>query len=379
MATLYFAGRDVATSIAAGRSEAPDSVPGLDLGRITAQVNDLWDAYGDLMLAVAALAVLATCVVVWRRLRKVPANRLIALVAVAPTLVWTSHGVWNVTVNALGMAPGIAVFAFLVFEAMLLNAGYEAEQHRRRYGTPGPHGRYVWVIAPTTGTIASLGDPTLGGSVARFVLPLVAAGLWWTTLTAPRETDTKRMIATRQARARGWSGAPAGSYAASSARPAGHRRGRGGGPRPGGTRGGRGDRGRPGRRVHRQPADAAGSTPERGEHRQRWPGGQRPHVRRQQAGRRPTFRLARSGFPPRRPRRSTNVACQPPAGQADLRWRAGPDVRRGRLNRPPVGARLAGRTRHHTDRQRHSQRRQRAREVGGRDGNHLLRAVLRGD
>jgi len=114
MATLYFAGRDVATSIAAGRSEAPDSVPGLDLGRITAQVNDLWDAYGDLMLAVAALAVLATCVVVWRRLRKVPANRLIALVAVAPTLVWTSHGVWNVTVNALGMAPGIAVVLFTI-------------------------------------------------------------------------------------------------------------------------------------------------------------------------------------------------------------------------------------------------------------------------
>lgn len=106
-------------------------------------------------------------------------------------------------VNALGMAPGIAVFAFLVFEAMLLNAGYEAEQHRRRHGTPGPHGRYVWVIALTTGTIASLGDPTLVGSVARFVLPLVAAGLWWTTLTAPRKSDTKRMIAAREARAPG--------------------------------------------------------------------------------------------------------------------------------------------------------------------------------
>jgi hypothetical protein len=86
---------------------------------------------------------------------------------------------------------------------MLLNAGYEAEQHRRRYGTPGPHGRYVWVIALTTGTIASLGDPTLVGSVARFVLPLVAAGLWWTTLIAPRKGDTKQMIAARQARARG--------------------------------------------------------------------------------------------------------------------------------------------------------------------------------
>jgi hypothetical protein len=138
-----------------------------------------------------------------RVVRRVPVNRLVALVAVVPTLVWTSHGVWNVTVHAMGMSPVIAAFAFLVFEAMLLNAGYEAEQHRRRYGTPGPHARYVWVIAFTTGTIASLGDPTLVGSVARFVLPLVAAGLWWTTLTAPRVADTPEMVAARERRARG--------------------------------------------------------------------------------------------------------------------------------------------------------------------------------
>lgn len=187
--------------------DSPGAVPGLDMDRIVSQVNNLWDAYGDLVLVgVAALVVLAAFYVgvrVRRRLRRVPANRLIALVAVGPTLVWTSHGVWNVTVNALGMSPAIAAFAFLVFEAMLLNAGYEAEQHRRRYGTPGPHARYVWVIALTTGSIASLGDPTLVGSVARFVLPLVAAGLWWTTLTAPRKSDTKTMVAAREARARG--------------------------------------------------------------------------------------------------------------------------------------------------------------------------------
>ncbi|MGH3736176.1 MAG: hypothetical protein ACRDT6_11235 [Micromonosporaceae bacterium] len=179
-------------------------LPGLDFGRIVSQVNDLWDAYGGLVLAVVAvLVVVAACYVVVRVVRRVPVNRLIALVAVVPTLVWTSHGVWNVTVNALGMSPGIAVFAFLVFEAMLVNAGYEAEAHRRRFGTPGPHGRYVWVIALTTGTVASLGDPTLVGSVARFVLPLVAAGLWWTTLTAPRPSDTPEMIAARERRARG--------------------------------------------------------------------------------------------------------------------------------------------------------------------------------
>lgn len=184
--------------------DAPGGVPGLDLDRIVSQVNDLWDAYGDLVLVgVAALVVMAACYVIVRVVRRVPVNRLIALVAVVPTLVWTSHGVWNVTVNALGMSPAIAAFAFLVFEAMLLNAGYEAEQHRRRYGTPGPHARYVWVIALTTGSIASLGDPTLVGSVARFVLPLVAAGLWWTTLTAPRPTDTPKMIAARERRNRG--------------------------------------------------------------------------------------------------------------------------------------------------------------------------------
>jgi hypothetical protein len=76
------------------------------------RVNNLWDAYGDLVLVgVAALVVLAICSVVVRVQRWVPVNRLVALVAVGPTLVWTSHGVWNVTVNALGMSPAIAAFA----------------------------------------------------------------------------------------------------------------------------------------------------------------------------------------------------------------------------------------------------------------------------
>lgn len=191
------------TSVAAIDFETPFGTPGLDLDRIAEQVNIMWDAYGGLILLVlGALLAAVGCYTIVRVIRRVPTNRLIALAAVVPTLVWTSHGVWNVTVNALGMSPAIAVFAFLVFEAMLLNAGYEAEQHRRRYGTPGPHGRYVWVIATTTGAIASLGDPTLVGSIARLALPLVAAGLWWITLTAPRETDTRKMLETRQRRAR---------------------------------------------------------------------------------------------------------------------------------------------------------------------------------
>jgi hypothetical protein len=200
----YNSGDGVATSVATMRFEAPDGVPGVDLERLLAPVNSFWDAYGGpVTLGLAALVVAAACYVIVRVIRRVPVNRLIALVAVGPTLVWTSHGVWNVTVNAMGMNPMIAAFAFLVFEAMLLNAGYEAERHRRHYGTPGPHGRYVWVIALTTGSIASLGDPTLVGSVARLGVPLVAAGLWWTTLTAPRETDTRKMIEARGRRARG--------------------------------------------------------------------------------------------------------------------------------------------------------------------------------
>jgi hypothetical protein len=204
MTTMDFDDRDVATSIAAGRFEAPDDIPGLDLDRLIAPLNSLWEAYGGLvLLGLGVVVVAAAGYVIARVIRRLPVNRLIALVAVGPTLVWTSHGVWNVTVHAMGMSPVIAAFAFLVFEAMLLNAGYEAEQHRRRYGTPGPHARYVWVIALTTGTIASLGDPTMVGSVARFVLPLVAAGLWWTTLTAPRESDTPGMIEARERRNRG--------------------------------------------------------------------------------------------------------------------------------------------------------------------------------
>lgn len=51
--------------------------PGLALDRIVTQVNNLWDAYGGLVLVgVAALVVAAACYVVVRVVRRVPANRL---------------------------------------------------------------------------------------------------------------------------------------------------------------------------------------------------------------------------------------------------------------------------------------------------------------
>jgi hypothetical protein len=39
--------------------DAPGEVPGLDLDRITAQVNALWDAYGGLVLVGIGVLVLA--------------------------------------------------------------------------------------------------------------------------------------------------------------------------------------------------------------------------------------------------------------------------------------------------------------------------------
>jgi len=117
--------------------------------------------------------------------------------AAAVVLAWTSEGLWEVATQKVGIAPQIAWVFFFVFEALMLSAAMEAEQHRRRYGEPGKWGVIVWLIATASGTISALASTTLAEVVLRLTLPLLAAGMWWVGITQERETDPPEVIARR--------------------------------------------------------------------------------------------------------------------------------------------------------------------------------------
>ena len=170
----------------------------IDVGQEAAQ---LWAAHGSWIIAGAVavtLALVALALVAWWR----SADRAQALsrVTAVVVLAWTSEGLWEVATQALGLPVPFAAVTFFVFEAMMLAAGMRAERHRASYGTAGPTGRYVWVIAATTATIVGLAADNLVELVLRVAIPLTAVGLWWTiSIASPRDTDTPEIRAAREA------------------------------------------------------------------------------------------------------------------------------------------------------------------------------------
>lgn len=157
-----------------------------------------WSTNGPLVIVVAGLIALFLVAFAIRRILRSPnRGRWVTGFAAAVVLAWTSEGLWEVATQKVGIAPQMAWVFFFVFEALMLSAAMEAEQHRRRYGEPGKWGVIVWVIATASGTISALASTTLAEVVLRLTLPLLAAGMWWVGITQERETDPPEVIARR--------------------------------------------------------------------------------------------------------------------------------------------------------------------------------------
>lgn len=172
----------------------------MDLSRITEQINALWAAYGHIVIvlsggAVVVLAFYTTIKIVRSPRRDRWVGGLTALVVLA----WTSEGLWEVAYGTLGLPLGFAVMTFFVYEAMMLTAALQAERHRKDHPSPGPAGRYVWVLASVTASIVALNANTPVEAMLRFSLPLAAAGLWWVGITAEREDDPDEVKRLREA------------------------------------------------------------------------------------------------------------------------------------------------------------------------------------
>lgn len=145
-----------------------------------------------------ALTIVLLAVVAWRFWRTGNRSKKIANLAAVVVMVWTSEGLWNVAVNRFDLPAQFAAISFFVFELLLLAAALRAEEERAQHGHPGAAGRYAFVIGGTSGFVSSFGAHNVGEVIFRIGLPMVALGLWWVLLVAPRATDTKEMQDARQ-------------------------------------------------------------------------------------------------------------------------------------------------------------------------------------
>jgi hypothetical protein len=170
-----------------------------DLARIAEQVNAFWHDHATGVIVGVGLLALALAVYgLVRFARSHQRSRWVSVLAALVALAWTSEGLWEVARYTLGLPVGFAAFTFFVFEAMMLSAALQAEEHRRRHGAPGAAGRYVWVLALLTATVVALNASTGVEAVLRFAVPLAVAGLWWVSVTAERDSDTNEVRQRRE-------------------------------------------------------------------------------------------------------------------------------------------------------------------------------------
>jgi hypothetical protein len=146
---------------------------------------------------VLVVAMVVTTVVRVARSRQ--RDRAVGGLTALVVLAWTSEGLWEVARFTLGLPLGFAVMTFFVYEAMMLTCALQAERHRKHRPSPGPAGRYVWVLASITATVVALNAETLVEALLRFTLPLAAAGLWWVGITAERDDDPDEVKQLREA------------------------------------------------------------------------------------------------------------------------------------------------------------------------------------
>lgn len=171
-----------------------------DFSHVREVVNAFWGDYGYALVAGAAVLVVAlvvTAVVKVARSRQ--RDRAVGGLTALVVLAWTSEGLWEVARFTLGLPLGFAVMTFFVYEAMMLTGALQAERHRKHHPSPGPAGRYVWVLAAITATVVALNAETLVEALLRFTLPLAAAGLWWVGITAARDDDPDEVKQLREA------------------------------------------------------------------------------------------------------------------------------------------------------------------------------------
>lgn len=163
-------------------------------------IQEFWTAYGNsVILSVGAATALVAVVLGWRWFRHGEAHQRTGTLAVVLATLFSAEGMWEVARGALHLEVYLALVLFGVFEVVMVNQGLLAKHKLANEAPTGArrHMRFVWLIAFATGGIASTNSSNLTEFLLRLTVPSVAAGIWWTTLTADGIAKVKSAVTFR--------------------------------------------------------------------------------------------------------------------------------------------------------------------------------------
>lgn len=173
-----------------------------------AQIAAFLHKFGyPVLLATLVLVALVLVVLLVRAVRRGRADRWVSNVAGVAVLALSAEGMWAVAREKLHLPALLAACVFFVAEAAMLSSAMQANRHQARHiglrmqaeaatgperdrllgearrWNPAKHARAVWIIAAGAGVIVSLNSHSLVEVPLRLALPLLAAYLWWNSLT----------------------------------------------------------------------------------------------------------------------------------------------------------------------------------------------------
>jgi hypothetical protein len=149
-------------------------------------VNDVVFRYGAEGLALGALAALViAAALAWRWLRYGESYEKWSQAGVLMATAFTAEGMWEVTGERLDLAILPRLVLFAMFEVVMVSQGLMAKHKiKDRPAAARRHMTFVWLIAAASGAITTLNAENVVEFGLRLVAPIVAAGLWWMSVTA---------------------------------------------------------------------------------------------------------------------------------------------------------------------------------------------------
>ncbi len=161
-----------------------------------------------LVTGLVGLLVLVVVVFLVRRVwvrHRVPADRVVTLLAVGVALALSADGAYRLLTRGLGLPAWEAAVVAAVAELALIAEAIRAERSIRRVGHPGGHQYAIAGIALGAGFVVSTNATSLPEWLVRFLVPQLAALLWWMGARehlTTHQTDLARGTGRRPAGAR---------------------------------------------------------------------------------------------------------------------------------------------------------------------------------
>jgi hypothetical protein len=164
------------------------------------QIQQFWTTYGNaIILTTGIAAIVLGAALGWRWFRHGEAHKRTGTLAVVLATAFSAEGMWEVARQALHLEVYLALVLFAMFEVVMVNQGLLAKHKLSKDLPVGAqrHMRFVWLLAFVTGGIASTNSDNLTEFCLRLAAPSVAAGIWWTTLTADGIAKVKSAVTFR--------------------------------------------------------------------------------------------------------------------------------------------------------------------------------------